>query len=136
MKKSLITEAVAISRSKNDLHPEYGRFCHFSFVIQNNKIIEYGGNHSGQPRIHYGYNKKVRSKSWRPKTHAEASAYFKARGLLEKNKFFEIINIRLSKQGELRNSKPCDCCAEFLTALGCRCFYFSSSNNSFLKERY
>ena len=136
MKKGLLKEALAIARRKQPSHPEKDRFCHYSFVVQGNQIVEYGWNHSGQPKIHHGYNRQNRGQGFKPKTHAESAAYYKAKGLLDKEEPFDIINVRLSKQGELRNSRPCSWCAEFLTALGCRYFYFSSFNGSFQKVRF
>jgi len=67
-----------------------------------------------------------------PKIHSEIAAYRKAKGILTKNEPFEIVNIRLNKNKELRLSKPCICCFEIMKELGCSKFYFSS-NAGFLK---
>ena len=132
MKKSLIKEAYAIARRNIELHPENGRFIHFSFVVQHGKIIEWGVNHAGVPRKHYGYHNRLDDPTFKPKTHSEADAWKKARGLLDKQERWSMINVRLNRRGELRNSKPCLCCYGLLTALGCEYFYFST-NETFLK---
>jgi hypothetical protein len=125
MKKSLFNEVVSIARSKMHLHPEFDHFLHFTFIIQDNKVIEWGMNHAGMPRKHYGYHKD--DITFVPKTHAEVDSYKKARGLLDKSKSFLAINIRLNRFGELRMSKPCKCCYNLLKNLGCKRFYYSSN---------
>lgn len=130
MKKSILVLAKSISLSKMHLHPELENFIHFSFIVQNNKIIEWGMNRRSIPPKHYGYNKRNTSdKNFVPKKHSEIDAYIKARDLLDKRKTFEMINVRLNKKGELRLSKPCFCCYELLKELGCKIFYYSDNSN-------
>ncbi len=124
MKKSLFTEVVRIARSKLPSHPERSCYCHYSFVIQDNKIVEWGTNNRHEPPKHYGYHRPWDG-TFRPKFHSEAYAYKRARGLLTDDSF-EIINVRLVKSGELRLSKPCRPCFELLASLGCKRFYYSS----------
>jgi hypothetical protein len=97
-------------------------YIHYTFIVQDNKIIEYGVNRPGEPPIHYGYHA---FNGYKPKIHSEIDAYKKAKGLLVPNKWFEIVNIRLNKQGKIRMSKPCFCCENILRELGCKKFYFS-----------
>lgn len=126
MKKSLLDVALYTARKKLPLHPELGRFLHYSFVVQNNKIIEWATNAGKcEPPRHYGYHKA--DITYRPKYHAEIRAYRRAKGLLNGNPF-QIINIRLNKQGVLRLSKPCRCCFDLMTVLGCTKFYYSYKN--------
>jgi hypothetical protein len=128
MKKRIIRQSVAMARSKNtpDLHPEWGNFHHFSFIIQKDKILEMGFNRNGPPLDGFGYNKDF------GKIHSENDVYRKAKGIIDPQKPFDIINIRLNKRGELRLSKPCNCCMNFLEIVGCRNIYFST-NNGFAK---
>lgn len=126
MKKSLLHEAIRIARSKLAAHEQLKYYPHYSFIIQDNKIIEWGTNIKHEPPRHYGYHKKCETDlTYRPKFHAEAVAYKKAKALLSDDPF-TIVNLRLSKSGELRLSKPCTPCYELMSALGCSCFYFSS----------
>jgi len=121
MRKKILKQCLRISHEKNqpDSHPEYGNYHHFSFIIQNNKIIEYGFNRPGQPLNGYPEFGKI---------HSENDAYRKARGILCSQKPFDIVNIRLSKSGILRMAKPCACCNNFLSVVGCRNIYFSTDN--------
>jgi len=121
MRKRILKECLRIARSKcnPESHPEYYNYIHFSFIIQNNKIIEYGFNRPGPPLDGFGYPDFG-------KIHSENDAYRKARGILDSQKPFDIINIRLNKGGDLRVSKPCSCCHSFLKVVGCRNVYFST----------
>jgi len=120
MKKSILHEALAIAQ--RTVHTE--NFRHFTFIVQNNKIVEFGKNNKREPERHYGYHSRLLDCWYSPKTHSEIHAYKKARGILDK-KPFGIINIRLNKRNELRISKPCSCCYQIMKELGCSEFYYS-----------
>lgn len=127
MRKSLLHTATKIALEKFPNHPEFGNFIHYSFVVLDNKILGYGENNAQTPPIHYGYGKRLINCDFKPKTHSEICAYKRTRGLL-KNRPFEMINIRLGRGGDLKNSKPCECCDELLTVLGCKKIYYSTDN--------
>jgi len=110
MKKILLRECLRIAREKNDDHPE--KYRHSTFVVQSNKIVEWGINRSGDPLTSRGYPKYG-------KVHSENDAYRKAKGLLS-DKSWEAVNVRLSKSGELRQALPCPCCIAYLVDLGCK----------------
>src|SRR5215216_5136790 len=82
MKKSLFHECLSIAISKMHNHPQYENFIHFSFIVQNNKIVGYGRNNCATPPKHQGYHSRVPT----PKTHSEINAYKKVKGILEKDK--------------------------------------------------
>lgn len=124
MKNGLIREALRIAREKLPLHPQFAYWPHYSFIVQNNKIVEWGYNTQQEPAVHLGYS--VQLDGGLSKTHAELNAYRKAKGLLNPNKNFETINIRLSRQGEIRISAPCKCCFNFLQTMGCAQCWFST----------
>lgn len=134
MRKAILQEALNIAKSKVEKHPEKECYLHFSFVVQENKIIEWGLNNRKIPALHYGYHSRIKDTRFKPKMHAEVNAYWKAKGLLKRNKAFSMINIRLNRMSECRMSKPCSCCYGLLKALGCDIFYYSS-NNGFLTIR-
>lgn len=126
MKNGLIRESLRIAREKHKNHPQIHYWPHYSFIVQNNKLIEWAYNHTDTPPIHMGYHKRI---NWGvPKTHSELAAWRAAKGLLNQNKNFEIINIRLNRKGELRNSQPCVCCYDFLKSMGCNNCIFSIDN--------
>jgi hypothetical protein len=126
MKKSLLNLTLKISIEKLPLHPEIKHFLHYSFIIQENQIVEWATNNQYHPPIHYGYNKKEEDPTFVPKGHSEINAYKKAKGIMDKDKPFDIINIRLTNKKEIRLSKPCISCFDLLKELGCRRFYYSS----------
>lgn len=100
-------------------HPEYMSFKHWSFIVQGNKVLGAGKNRSGKAVYNFGYTNIS-------KIHSEVDVYSKTKGILDKSKHFEIVNIRLNKLGEVKLSKPCECCYKFLNFMGCRNIYFST----------
>jgi hypothetical protein len=124
MKKSLLFQALLISKRELKNHTE--NYLHWSFIVKNNQIIEWATNHCGKPPINLGYNRRL-DEGFSAKTHSELAAYKRAKGIMSGS--FEIINIRLNKSGELKNSKPCSCCFQFLSEIGCTKGYFSTENN-------
>lgn len=129
MKKSLLTDALRIVSAKFKNHTE--KYIHFSFIVQENKIIEYGVNRHTLPAKHWGYDKKCNDSTFVPKLHSEIDVYQRAKGLLNRNRHFNIINVRVNKEGKLRISKPCICCYNLLKELGCKDFYYT--NNEFFE---
>lgn len=119
MKRSLFKECLALAINHLPNHPAK-HYKHYSFIIQNNKIIEYGVNRYGPAYKIFGYQDHQM-------IHSENDAYKKARGLLSKGTFFDVVNIRLNSQGEMRNSFPCMCCLSYLKNFGCRRVYFSTN---------
>jgi hypothetical protein len=124
MKKALLDECMRIALSKLDRHPE--NYKHWSFAIQDDKIVEWSTNDSGIPRLHYGYTARLENADAYGKRHSEIKCLLKARALLDFDKKWEVINIRLNRHGVPRLSKPCDCCAKLLMAFNCRNVYFTT----------
>ena len=119
MKRSIINDCYKIAVKKNKQHPQWGCYHHYAFIIQRNKIVEWATNRAGEPNAFLGFPRHA-------KVHAETEAYRKARGILEKNKPFEVINIRLNRGGDLKPSKPCACCTNFLKLVDCAAVWFST----------
>ena len=132
MKKSIINLALKTAREKLHLHPQLEYFPHYTFIIQKNRVVDWATNLSDNPPIHYGYQHRILDPFYKPKLHSEIAAFKKAKGILIKNEPFEIVNIRLNKNKELRLSKPCICCFRIMQELGCSKFYYSC-NFGFLK---
>jgi len=104
--------------------PEHNQFIHHphtTFVVQDNKIIEWGENRTGDPPIYFGYFKRSEA----PKLHAELVAYRRARGILASGGF-DLVNVLLNKQGEIKNSAPCEVCQAWLREMGCRSVWFTT----------
>ncbi len=123
--KKIINECIKIAIQNNnpDNHPEYYSFKHFSFVVQNNRILACGFNKTGPPINGFGYLKPPYGK-----IHSENDVYKKAHLIINKRKPFSVVNIRLIKNNEIRISKPCKCCMSFLKVVGCKEVYFSTES--------
>lgn len=124
MKKSLLELMLKIARSSLPTHPQRNYFPHWTFVIQNNSLIEWATNAAGDIEHHECY--KHRISSGRPKVHSELQALRRASGLLDRRRGWEVINIRLNRVGNTRLSKPCRCCYDLLCKSGCERFWYSS----------
>ena len=126
MKRKLIEECLKIALKNNtpNKHSEWDHYHHYSFVIVNSKILEWGKNRRGSPLLHLGFPAYS-------KMHSEIDAYFKAKGLMDKREKFEVINIRLTKTNIIRHSEPCKCCFAFLKNLGCQRVWFSTNIGNF-----
>lgn len=122
MTKKLLDTCLTIAMHYLPKHTRVDGYKHFSFIIQNNKLVEWGTNRSGPPLKMFGYAEHQM-------IHSENLAYRRAKGLLDKTKKFQVINIRLNGSGELKISKPCQCCTNFLRNLGCSSIWFSQSNS-------
>lgn len=118
MKTTILRECVRLARKKNPSLDN--QFRHFSFIVQRNKLVEWGTNvPKADPLTFFGYSNISG-------VHAETNAYAKAKGILDKNYSFEVVNIRLNKSGDLKLSKPCACCYSFLESFGCSTVWFST----------
>jgi len=124
MRKRILEHCLQIAKSKNtpELHPDWGSYHHFSFVVQANKIIEWGTNKKGTVWEVHGFNNR------RHKIHSEVDAARKAKGLLDKNKPFEMVNIRLSRASIPRKAAPCKCCTSFLSVVGCKKVHYTTDS--------
>jgi len=123
MNKKILEQCLLIAKENNapNLHPQWLYYKHYSFIIQNNEIIDWGTNRKGSAITILGYPNYS-------KIHSEFDAFRKAKGLLKKNKKFEIINIRLSKTSTLKNSRPCKCCSSYLHNMGCHEVWYTTIN--------
>ena len=118
----MIPIARCIATAMSDFpHHTADTFKHWSFVIQNDKVLEWGRNKLNDPvgLERYGYKGKRHS------LHAEAVAMRKAYGLLDRRKPWLMFNIRLGAGKELRNATPCRICRSFIVACGCTACYFT-----------
>lgn len=129
MNKSILRDAMKIAVDYIPKHPEYKFYMHYSFIVQSGKIIDWSTNseHVAPGHMYAMYASRVAElNDGIPKCHAEPAAYKKARGLLVRNKSFDLINIRVNKSGLPRCAAPCECCIRFLSALDCTKVWFST----------
>lgn len=120
--KKILQQAINIANERLENHPEYefNGFLHFSFLVYKKKIISVGVNHRGNPPVKFGYPDRA-------KVHSEIDAFEKGKGLVMGDEF-SMINIRLNKKGEFRDSYPCETCYRLMKKFGCKRITFSSKN--------
>lgn len=126
MKSRVLNTCLDIAFKNNNpiKHPEWECYKHFSFIVQDNKIVEWGTNRRGSSFTFLGYEPYQ-------KIHSEVDAYFKAKGIMDKHVDFEVVNIRLTKTGMIKASNPCKCCFAFLKNLGCKRIWFTTGVENF-----
>ena len=123
MKKSLLTLCYRIAKSALKKHDKDTRYKHCTFVIQDNTLIEWGTNRCvDSPLPGYADYQAL---------HSEVLAMKRAKGVLDHNKGFEVINIRFNKSGFLKISKPCDVCYGYLKWCGCDKIYYTTNKGVF-----
>ena len=121
MKRKILQACLDIAMRRLANHPE--NYCHFTFIVQDNRIVAFGTNRCGHPLTFLGYESHT-------KMHSEVDAYFKAKGIMKKEPF-EAVNIRLTKTGAIRNSRPCKCCFAFLSGSRCKRVWFTTNIENF-----
>ncbi len=131
MKRNILSECLRMAHKVHGpSHPSWGqKAVHYSFVVQDNKILEMGVNRPDcKPPRHYGYPSHA-------DIHSEIDAWRKARGILE-DKQWEIVNIKLTKIVPLfpeADAAPCIKCLRFLREQGCQHFYFTTNEQQIAK---
>jgi hypothetical protein len=132
MKRKLIKACIEIAIDQNNPidHPQYNHFVHWSFMIQDNRVISIGVNRAGNP-INPIYNSKDFSK-----IHSESEMHRKSKHFYDNRMPFEVVNIRLGKDNQLKDSRPCICCNAFLSNIGCSRVYYSTMNGNFSVINY
>ena len=126
MKRKTLTTCLDIALKNNtpDKHPQWDFYHHYSFIVQQEKIVGFGMNRRSSPLTLLGYPDYS-------KMHSEIDAYFKVKGILEKNKSFEVVNIRLTKTNKIVMSQPCKCCYKILEKSGCSKIWFTTAIENF-----
>jgi hypothetical protein len=105
------------------------RWRHWSFIIQNRQIIEWGINRPTCPQsiVKMGY------KQLRHVVHSEITALAKARGRMDRRRPWTLVNIRLDALANPRMASPCSLCEAFVRAHGCQTVYYTDDLGRFVK---
>lgn len=103
--------------AKNHLPRHTEPYKHYSFLLRGKRLVAWEVNCSLEPPRHFGYH----SRGYAPKMHSELALMLKWRP----EPGFDVVNIRLSRTGEVRLAKPCNCCLALLIGFGCRRVYYS-----------
>lgn len=101
---------------------------HFAFGFNRNTLIgigqnDYGLNHKALKFARL-FNVEERMK-W-PSLHAEISLFSKLWGKHYIDSSLKLVVIRLNKNGELQNSRPCHSCIQVIKALGVEKIWYSN----------
>ena len=115
--KSILRECIREAQRKLSRHDQPWK--HFSFIVAD-KVISCATNKTAPPLTRYGYPSFG-------KLHSETEAFRKCRSIVPPA--YICINIRLNRDGSLRNSCPCDPCFKFLKYTGCTSVYFTTSHD-------
>ncbi len=125
IKSSKLRQLVKQARSKLAGHPELTNYPHYTYIFsKTGELLGGSTNAAYEPPKHWGYHRR----GFRPKLHAEIRAYLKCKRRLAAGAAFTVVNIRLTKDGELKKAAPCANCYELLTKLGCTGFVFSNGS--------
>jgi deoxycytidylate deaminase len=124
--KSITNKLIDIARA-NILLPDSGK-RHFSFIMDGKKIISFGWNRSW--RTHpiakrYGHRHDCQ--------HSELHAILNFQYPIRELRWYDLVNIRLHKNGNVALSKPCNSCQEMLADFGVSNIFFSAQNGEFVK---
>jgi tRNA(Arg) A34 adenosine deaminase TadA len=109
------------------------KFFHFAFAYQKSKLLAIGQNNPEKTHTRaLKIAKKFNLDSEYPYLHAETDLISRIWNKYYINDSIRLVVIRLNKQGELRNSKPCDQCCSIIKSVGIDKVYWSV-NNGFKK---
>lgn len=111
--------------------PENGYRCyHFAFIFKRNKLISQGVNRPRKPDakvLYFGSKFNIQKyKKWHF-FHAELDAIQKCWGKIHLNRSYSMVVIRINKDGELKNSKPCENCQNILNQIGLQNIWWSTN---------
>lgn len=130
----LVEIAEAIWSPKHPL-----RCFHISFVLKKKKIIAIGIN---SVKTHTSNLKHPKFANSNPSLNikADAGACSELQACLKlknktniKSKKCVLVNIRINKHGEVKNSKPCQSCANLLNYFEFKDVYYSNNEGAFNK---
>jgi tRNA(Arg) A34 adenosine deaminase TadA len=93
-------------------------------IFKGKRIIAVAHNAVRSNKIPYKFKNFLES------SHAECQAIIKARRSL---KGYDILVIRLNRQGDLMMAKPCEFCQEFIDYVGIRNTFFSINSGEIFK---
>lgn len=120
MNRKIIQKILKVANS--NLHLPDSRFKHFTFIVERNKIISYGWNQSFKTHpLAAKYKARFYS------IHSELDAIKNFPYPVNQLKLYDLINVRILKDGTLGPAKPCVSCHQLLLYFGVRQVYYSTS---------
>lgn len=126
MKKALLDQILRQCYRELPKHPQLEHFAHWTYLVQDNKIISYGVNRHHEPPKKFGYHNvsiSFKGEAFRPKWHSELDAVKRCRGNV---RGCTAVNVRLNKSGQVRMSMPCAACRNLLYVTNVKKVYFTT----------
>jgi len=122
--KSIIKESIikkAIEEAKNsNFYPYHG--C---VIFKGSKIISIGNN-----QIRYCNKLNIKYKKWINSLHAEQKAIIFSKKDVKR---CSLLVIRINREGELKYSKPCVVCRQFINDMGISKVFYSNKNGEIVQ---
>jgi|APGre2960657505_1045072.scaffolds.fasta_scaffold30645_2 deoxycytidylate deaminase len=107
-----------------------GRCFHITTAFDKNRLIAIGANNYNKthPRA-YLFRKKEAEADYKPSIHSELSAILKLGK--EDCSDFSFFNVRIDKNGEINNSRPCSGCIGLMEQTGFKKLFYSTNTGSY-----
>lgn len=105
------------------------RTYHFAFIFKRNKLISVGVNRPYSPdgkALRFGNQFNITKLKKHSFVHAEVDAFSKCWGKVYLDGSYSLVVIRLNKNGELGESKPCSNCQQIIDAIGIKKLWWST----------
>jgi len=98
---------------------------HFTFIFKNGTLVA------------FGFNTRTFLTSGKYSKHSEEAAIQKLKALTRNNgmhpRQYSLVNIRITKTGELKNAKPCESCQKIILKTGIKKIYASNDNGDIIR---
>lgn len=134
MKRNIAEKAIELGRALYpiDFSKESRRCFHFSFLFKNNKLLCVGEN-AQKTHSRNRFNLKEFDVSLKHSC-SELILFCRAKKKLNVNwARATVVNLRIDRNGNIRNSKPCASCQNLIAYLGIKDLYYSMDDGSFEK---
>lgn len=106
------------------LHKPESSFKHFSFIVKGTRIYSVGWNSTTKPGAMIDGHRFIYPRGG---AHSEADSISNLSDLNICRKG-TMVNIRLNKRGQLRNSRPCYICQKIIESVGFNRVYYSTDS--------
>lgn len=124
---------IATALYPTDLSKEKRRTFHFSILYKNNKVLCIAENiHKTHPRNRFNLRDfDVSMKG----VCSEMSLFLKVKSKFDNLDWrrLTLVNVRVDRNGQLRNSAPCPACKNLLRYVGVSSVYHTTDKNGFQK---
>mgnify|MGYP007100041426 CR=1 FL=1 len=133
--RAILNKSIELARAMYpaNISTDERRCFHFSFIWDKSKLLVAAQNKQGtHPRNRF--NLKEFDISLKNQC-SEMRAFIIAKSRFEKLnwKKVKMVNVRLNRRGEIKNSRCCPACSNLINYLGIKNLYFTDDNGEFQK---